>query len=214
MAYVNAQDAVMDATQMEYEDACFDMVLDKGTPPTLLGGDGTVLRVALQARWMPCAVRRSASASSTACSTRYVACFDQEGGICALAMGHPTFGDRTSSRMISNTKYASQPPSQEPWIVHTTAWWTLQWQLEERKIELSLEEQVKCLSVLEDDESGIFHVYTCTKLDPAGLQQRKEAYLRELGEHGKDSTTIVEEEEDSEVNAVDFFENPFYKKNA
>lgn len=83
---------------------------------------------------------------------------------------------------------------------------------------------MKCLSVLEDDESGVFYVYICTKLDPAGLMQREEVFIQEqtnrVAERRSDKIDEkIDEESDQDsdddslsLETVDFFENPFYKK--
>jgi hypothetical protein len=98
--------------------------------------------------------------------------------------------------------------------------------LEERKVVLSREEQVKCLSVLEDDESGTFYVYICTKLSPEEQQQQEEAYRLQQSMHeaalkvleakgtreAADGEGDDDDESEEEIAAADFFENPFYKQ--
>ncbi|ELR12088.1 methyltransferase domain containing protein [Acanthamoeba castellanii str. Neff] len=103
------------------------------------------------------------------------------------------------------------------------------WRLEERKITLNRDEQVRCLSVLEDDESGTFYVYICTKLSPEEQQERVAAHLREQSERvsaakRKEEECEHEDEDDGEgdddgeyddadFKVADFLENPLYKQN-
>ena len=105
---------------------------------------------------------------------------------------------------------------------------TPQWRLEERKITLNRDEQVRCLSVLEDDESGTFYVYICTKLSPEEQQERIAASLREQSERvsavkRKDECEHEHEDDgegdddgeydDADFQVADFLENPLYKQN-
>lgn len=79
--------------------------------------------------------------------------------------------------------------------------------MEERILELTREEQVQCLSVLEDDESGKFYVYICTKLCPEEQQQPQQQQI-EVGSSQKSRNDHPDGEGDF------FFENPFYKQSS
>ncbi len=67
--------------------------------------------------------------------------------------------------------------------------------MDHRKVQLDKAQQTKCLSVLEDDDSGTFHVYALTKQTTTGRT-------------GQDD----EDEEDATLKKGAFLENPVYKK--
>lgn len=83
--------------------------------------------------------------------------------------------------------------------------------------------------MLEDDESGTFYVYICTKLSPEEQQERIAASLREQSErvsavkrkeeeceheHDDDGEGDDDGEyDDADFQVADFLENPLYKQN-
>jgi hypothetical protein len=87
---------------------------------------------------------------------------------------------------------------------------------------LEKDELVKCLSVLEDDESGTFYLYTLTKRDRPTAEGEDEGEEEDDDEGAEASGTLYdkrsvrteEDEEDEELANAAFLENPTYKKPA